>query len=77
MNNISHNQHSQNQNEIEPLLKRAEKLSATELKELTELVGIKFEGPENEVLTKDDYLRVLDEADSFEKVDQYLKQKGL
>ncbi len=63
--------------ELQSILKRAEKLSAAELKELTESVGIKFQESENEILEKQDYLEVLDEADNLQKVLAYLTKKGV
>ncbi|MEI7740976.1 MAG: hypothetical protein WCJ29_00555 [bacterium] len=59
--------------ELENILLRANKLTLAELKELTQKVGIVFK---NDV-SAEEYLEVLDEANSLETIEAFLTKKGL
>lgn len=66
--------------EFEPFLERAVKLSTNELCDLLDLVGIVFPTTTRQELEEmpEDYLaEFLDEADSRQKVEKFLKEKGV
>ncbi len=73
--------------EFQTIFERAEKLSTNDILDLLELVGIRFASRDsrNEFASrqelkdtpKDMLLGPLDEADSYSKVKQFLKEKGV
>lgn len=60
--------------EYEAIVRRAEKLSHKDLLELTIYIGVRFDGDD---ALDEDLLGVLSEADSKEKILEYLEKHGV